>query len=384
MNPTLDERVRFPSPVMGKGPGEYESADELEKAHRAVMWARRTAATINDGERFPSPPLGLGPGEFGSADDVAAAKRAVMWSRMRAQANEESGKRILFAEQESFDAVFDRKLLTQYDQSIASSRNMSLEDRFPSPVLGVGPGEYETEEERDKAKKAVYWARKVAARMVASERFPSPSTTNGFGVFATTEEIEAAKLAVMWSRMRGQIGEASQDRLEFIQSSGATDHFDKFALSEFVEKRGNRLVWTQADERFPSPVLGTGIGEYQNVDDLAAARRAVMWARTRQSDDGRFPSPKLGNGPGDYSSEEEMSAARKAMMWSRLQGQLQHDVEDRLQLISDNVNDLDYDAIMSDFRPTPASAQAAWEDTRRRFPSPVRGPGPGEFVTERE
>ena len=42
---------RFPSPVMGNGPGEYQRIEEYEAAQRAIEWTRNTAKNTKQGER---------------------------------------------------------------------------------------------------------------------------------------------------------------------------------------------------------------------------------------------------------------------------------------------------------------------------------------------
>ena len=77
-----------PSPVLGSGPGEYQSREEFEVARQAVYWAREQASNLQEGEQFPTPKLGTGPGEFASQAELDAAKQAIMWSRMQKQVGE--------------------------------------------------------------------------------------------------------------------------------------------------------------------------------------------------------------------------------------------------------------------------------------------------------
>ena len=90
----MDLKKRFPSPVLGSGPGEYQSSEELEAVKKAVHWTREQYSNLQPGDRFPTPKLGTGPGEFASQAELDAAKQAIMWSRMCGQVGEASDLRL--------------------------------------------------------------------------------------------------------------------------------------------------------------------------------------------------------------------------------------------------------------------------------------------------
>jgi hypothetical protein len=54
-------------------------------------------------------------------------------------------------------------------------------------------------------------------------------------------------------------------------------------LSEFGGKAGRELSQEELRERFPSPVFGTGPGEYTTLDEYEAAKCVVQWAREQAS-----------------------------------------------------------------------------------------------------
>ena len=329
----IDLRQRFLSPVIGFGPGEYQSVDDLENAKKAVYWARQQAGALEPGQRFPSPQLGLGPGEFATDAELENAKKAVMWSRLRGQVGIAVNERLTFLASEGADE-YDGGYLSDFGCLISSKLSpLDLRNRFPSPVYGLGPGEYQSIEEYETAQNAVLWARQQAPLLPPGERFPSPQYGLGPGEFASEAELEAGKKAIMWSRVRGQVGEAKVARLEFLIASGADVEYDTGVLN--LDRKVVKAGVESAATRFLSPKFGVGPGEYESLEDLMQAKKAVYWAREQAAliaPGQRFPSPQLGLGPGEYASEADLENAKKAIMWSRVRGQIGEAEQQRLKV----------------------------------------------------
>ena len=111
--------------------------------------------------------------------------------------------------------MYDNSMLSEFgSRSGGKVTWQEAKIRFPSPTLGTGPGEYSSIEELEKARKAVYWAREQAVNTDPGARFPTPRLGTGPGEFATLAELENAKKAIMWSRLKGQVGDAEQDRIK--------------------------------------------------------------------------------------------------------------------------------------------------------------------------
>eukprot|EP00298_Acanthocystis_sp_HF-20_P023825 c33666_g1_i1.p1 GENE.c33666_g1_i1~~c33666_g1_i1.p1 ORF type:complete len:323 (-),score=126.24 c33666_g1_i1:74-1042(-) len=297
--------------------------EEYEAARQAIMYARALYANSSGTERFSTPKLGTGPGEFATTTELEAAKRALAWARQQ-YPETSNNSRLLFETSGGNHLFYDGTDGNTWGQNGSNSMFIDSTTRFPSPVLGLGAGEYATLEELEAAKKAVYWARNNYDPS-QPERFPSPKLGVGPGEYATPEEIEAAKRAITWARQQGQIGIAQMERLRFETEKG--DGVDKlydvyrsdFDLSE-SEKQSAAYVDTR--KRFPSPVLGLGPGEYSTVEELELAKKMVAWKRAQQmaaaATPARFQKIQVTVGPGDYKSEAQLEQESKEAYWARL------------------------------------------------------------------
>ena len=259
-------KVRFPSPKLSNGPGEYANAADYEDAKKAVYWARGQYMNLDSKTRFPTPKLGTGPGEFASEAELEKAKKAIMWSRLQGQAGDASKERLTFLLKQGADKEYDGAALSDFGGRRGKDLTWAeLKERFPSPVLGHGPGEYRTVEEYEAARKAVLWAREQAHSLDKGQRFPTPKLGTGPGEYASEAELEAAKQAIMWSRLRGQVGDAEKDRLTFLSATGADTVYDSSLLSTFGAGAGSSSRVVDVKQRVPRPVFATGPGDSRTL-----------------------------------------------------------------------------------------------------------------------
>merc|ERR1712070_387171 len=153
---------------------------------------------------------------------------------------------------------------------------MSAEDRFPSPQLGLGEGEYATLEELEAARKAIYWARSHWDPD-NPDRFPSPKLGTGPGEYATMEELEAARKAIAWARQTG-MAQMGFDRMGWENGHGG-EFGNMFAGMSDADFEGSFISFQDLRDRFPSPEFGVGPGQYSTLEELEEARKRNDWLR---------------------------------------------------------------------------------------------------------